>query len=433
MKRANKDETRGERFRPRSAFSAEERGVEVLGALPEPIARLNGSTVAILTGGGDKPYALGLASTLIEREVKIDFIGSDEVDGPELHNNPRAVVFNLRGDQRPNASNWQKIARVLQYYGRLICYAATAKPRVFHILWNNKFQLLDRTAVMLYYRLLGKKIVFTAHNVNAGRRDGNNTIVNRLTLKVQYLLADHIFVHAARMKDELVREFGIQPGKVTVIPFGINNTVPNTAITSAQARERLGIGTSDKVVLFFGNIAPYKGLEYLVEAFAEVAKECSNYRLVIAGKPKSRNGYWSIVEDAILRLGVQDRIIQRIEFVPDEETEIYFKSADVLVLPYTHIFQSGVLFLGYNFGLPVIAANVGSLKEEIIEGETGFMFRAADASNLAEVIRFYFSSALYANLERRREDIRNFASDRYSWSKVGRIVTGVYAALSRGR
>ena len=55
------------------------------------------------------------------------------------------------------------------YYAKLIRYAATAKPKIFHILWNNKFELFDRTVLMLYYRLLGKRIVLTAHNVNAGQ------------------------------------------------------------------------------------------------------------------------------------------------------------------------------------------------------------------------------------------------------------------------
>ena len=429
MKRAITDQTCGERSRPRIRVPAEGRGADVLGALPRGPERLNGSTVAILTGGGDKPYALGLASALIDRGVRFDFIGSDEVDGPELHNTAQVTVLNLRGDQRPNAGIWEKTVRVLKYYGRLFRYTRTAKPRVFHILWNNKFALLDRTILMLYYRLLGKKIVFTAHNVNAGKRDGNDTIINRLTLKAQYRLADHIFVHTAKMKDELVRDFGENPDKVTVIPFGINSTVPNTALTPAEARERLGLATSDKVILFFGRITPYKGLEHLVSAFTTVARECASFRLIIAGRLERTSGYCRRVEEAIARSGVRSRIIQRIEFVPDEETEIYFKAADVLVLPYTHVFQSGVLFLGYNFGLPAIASDVGSLREEIVEGATGFVFKAADDDDLTRVIRLYFSSGSYTNPERRRETIRKLASDRYSWSKVGTIIAGVYSSL----
>ena len=95
------------------------------------------------------------------------------------------------------------------YYAKLIRYAATAKPRIFHILWNNKFEFFDRTLLMLYYRLLGKRIVLTLHNVNAGRRDSKDTRLNRLTLRIQYRLADHIFVHTEKMKLELIEEFGV--------------------------------------------------------------------------------------------------------------------------------------------------------------------------------------------------------------------------------
>jgi glycosyltransferase involved in cell wall biosynthesis len=115
--------------------------------------------------------------------------------------------------------------------------------------------------------------------------------------------------------------------------------------------------------------------------------------------------------------------------VPDAETEIYFKAADILILPYTHIFQSGVLFLGYNFGLPAIAADVGSLKEEIIEGQTGLVCRPRDATDLARAIENYFASDLYLHLQSRRQGIRAFAHERYSWSKVARITTEVYARL----
>ena len=119
----------------------------------------------------------------------------------------------------------------------------------------------------------------------------------------------------------------------------------------------------------------------------------------------------------------------RIEFVPDAETEIYFKAADVLVLPYTHIFQSGVLFLGYNFGLPVLAANVGSLKDEIVESQTGCVFPPADAPALACAIEAYFASDLFKNLDARRGAIQTYANERYSWAKVAAITTRVYAEV----
>ena len=389
---------------------------------------VSASRIALLTAGRDRPYALGLASALISQGQTLDFIGSDIVDSPELHNHPQVTYLNLR-NQRVDAGMLQKMTRVLVYYFRLLGYAFTARPRLFHILWNNKFEWFDRTLLMACYKLLGKKIVFTAHNVNAGIRDANDSFLNRLSLRVQYRLSDHIFVHTKLMKSELISGFTVRPDKVTVIPFGINNTVPNTGLTRAGARCRLGIGANEKTLLFFGRIVPYKGLEYLIEALGKVASQCPDIRLIIAGTPNDAESYWEQIQETIARTGTSGRIIQRIQYIPDEETEIFFKAADVLVLPYTRIFQSGVLFLGYSFGLPAIVADVGSLKEEIVEGRTGFACPARDPGALAAAIEGYFSDGLYKNLENRRHEIREYANDQYSWAKVGAMTTNVYSTL----
>jgi D-inositol-3-phosphate glycosyltransferase len=388
--------------------------------------------VALLTGGGDKSYALGMASALTAHEIYVDFVGSNDLDVPELHRMPSLNFLNLRGDQRTDASPLRKAMRVLVYYLRLVRYAPIAKPKIFHILWNNKFEWLDRTLLLLYYKSLGKHIVFTAHNVNAGKRDGNDTLLNRLTLRVQYRLVDHLFVHTERMKREFQEDFGVPDSKITVIPFGINNTVPETGLTSNEAKQQLGLQTREKAVLFFGNIAPYKGLEYLIDAIALLAATNKHYRLLIIGRPKGCSAYWGEIQQQMTRSGVRQNIIERIEFVPDDETEIYFKAGDVLVLPYTHIFQSGVLFLGYNFGLPVVASDVGSLKEDILEGQTGFVCRPKDPKDLARALEDYFTSDIYLNLERRREEIRDFAGERYSWTTVGTITRNVYTKLLEG-
>jgi glycosyltransferase involved in cell wall biosynthesis len=389
-----------------------------------------GSQISVLTAGRDRPYALGLAAALAAAGANFDFVGSDEVDSPELHLSPRIHFLNLRGDQSVDAGAFRKMIRVLNYYGRLICYAFIAQPKVFHILWNNKFEWFDRTALMMFYKLLGKKIVFTAHNVNALARDGGDSFLNRATLKFQYGRCDHIFLHTQRMQTELIEGFGVPKGKTTVIPFGLNSTVPDTVLTPEAARQRLGLGPRDKVLLFFGNLAPYKGVEFLVDAFLEIAARAPEFRLIIAGRPKGSEDYWAGLQSKINGSPLRDRFLLRIEFVPDAETEIYFKAADVLVLPYTHIFQSGVLFLGYNFGLPAIVADVGALREEIVEGRTGHVFPPRDTAGLVRAIDQYFSGELYANLKQRRQDIRIYARERYSWSEVARLTTAVYARLA---
>jgi len=392
-------------------------------------SQLSTARIALLTGGGDKPYALGMAAALTSAGVSLDFIGSDDLSVPDVLNDPRVNFLNLRGDQRADASPLAKARRVLKYYFKLVSYAATAQPKLFHLLWNNKLELFDRTLVMLYYRVLGKKITLTVHNVNAGKRDLNDSFLNRLSLKIQYNLCHHIFVHTDGMKSELVADFRIPNGKISVIPFGINNTVPDTTLSSAEAKRQLGVSSSDKIMLFFGNIAPYKGLEYLVSAFAELSNKDRRYRLIIVGKPKGSECYWKQIHRVIARSGIRDRVIERIEYIPDEETELYFKAADVLIVPYSRVFQSGVLFLGYNFGLPVIAADVGGLKQEIIEGQTGFVFKPQDSSDLAKVIRHYFESELFRNLENRRPEIKKYANERYSWNKVAAMTTMVYSNL----
>jgi glycosyltransferase involved in cell wall biosynthesis len=389
--------------------------------------------VALLTGGGDKPYALGIVTALTSRGILVDFIGSDDLSVSDVLNDPRVTFLNLRGNQRPDAGPLSKTWRVLKYYVRLISYAATAQPKLFQLLWNNKFELFDRTLLMCYYRIFGKKVILTVHNVNAGKRDFNDSLLNRLSLKIQYHLCHHIFVHTEAMKSELVSDFVVAPDNVSVIPFGINNTVPNTNLTSSEAKRMLGIADNDKTLLFFGNIAPYKGLEYLVSAFTQLLNKDRSYRLIIVGRPKGSEDYWKQISERIARSGIRDRIIQRIEYIPDEETELFFKAADVLVLPYSHVFQSGVLFLSYSFGLPAVVADVGNLKEEIIEGETGFVFKPQDSVDLAHKIEQYFHGELFHKLEKRRPEIKKYANERYSWDKVAAITSAVYTNLLSSR
>jgi len=193
----------------------------------------------------------------------------------------------------------------------------------------------------------------------------------------------------------------------------------------------MGLKQNDKVVLFFGNIGPYKGVDYLIAAFQRINGLDGPYRLIIAGKPRTNsNDYVNAIRKAASRDVERGRIIQRIEHIPDDEAELYFKAADLLVLPYTFVSQSGVLFLGYSFGLPVVAANVGSLAEDITEGETGFLCKPSDPIDLARVIEKYFESDLFKNLSGSRQRIKEFANLRHSWDQVGELTRNVYSKLN---
>jgi glycosyltransferase involved in cell wall biosynthesis len=200
-------------------------------------------------------------------------------------------------------------------------------------------------------------------------------------------------------------------------------------LTSAEAKQRLGIRDTDKAILFFGRIKPYKGIEYLIDAFRLLLRTRQDYRLIIAGRADPGDSYWTSLFNEVRDYTQRGSAIIIPEFIPDHQTEVYFKAADVLVLPYRRIYQSGVLFLGFNFGLPAIVADAGSLRDEIVEGQNGFVVKPEDPVALADAIERYFASDLYADLDRRRSDIKSHAYQRHSWEDVAHTTMNVYAKL----
>jgi D-inositol-3-phosphate glycosyltransferase len=393
-----------------------------------------GIKVGLLTGCQDKHYAIALARGLASEGIDLDVIGSDEVDSPELHTTPNLRFLNLRGSQRNNANFAQKLVKLCRYYLSLLRYVSRLEPKVLHILWNNELEIFDRTILMSYLKLLGKKVTFTAHNVNRAKRDGKDSFMNRLTLRIQYRLCDHIFVHTQKMKAELCDEFGVVERAVTVIRYPINNAVPSTELTPSDAKRLLGLREDEQAILFFGKIRPYKGIEYLLEAFRLLRPDPRmNYRLILAGEPKKGSEeYLNGIRESLAQNFVEEQVILKAQFIADEEMEWYFKAADVLVLPYKEIFQSGVLFVAYRFGLPVIATDVGSFREDIVEGRTGFLSKPGDPADLAKTIEKYFASDLYSNLKTRRRELMDYANANHSWQAVADLTRNAYAqALGR--
>src|SRR5258708_100813 len=396
-------------------------------ALPSPLL---GIEIGLLTGCQERPYAFGLAMALIAKGARVDMIGGDEEDSPELHETPNLRFLNLRGSQRQNEKFATKLTKLLLYYRGLICYAARSKPGILHILWNNKFEYFDRTVLMMYYKLIGKKIALTAHNVNQAKRDLHDSLLNRLTLKIQYRLCDHIFVHTQKMKDELCQDFAVPEKAVTIIRHAINNAFPDTGLTPAEAKRQLGVREGEKAILFLGRIRPYKGIEHLLAAFHHLVTRDASYRMIIAGEPmKGSEDYLDEIRGIVSRDFSHGEIILNIQFVPDDEMELYLKAADVLVLPYKDIFQSGILFLAYSYGLPVVATDVGSFREEIVEGKTGFVCKPGDPADLAKTLEAYFLSDIYRNLSIRRQDIKDYANRVHSWDAVADLTHNGYAKM----
>jgi D-inositol-3-phosphate glycosyltransferase len=153
--------------------------------------------------------------------------------------------------------------------------------------------------------------------------------------------------------------------------------------------------------------------------------------LIIAGKPKRETNYTTKLKLQAANKLPEKNVLFRMQFIPVDEVETYFVAADCIVLPYKNIFQSGVIFLAYRFGLPVIATDVGSFREDVIDGITGFICRPENAEDMAEKLRIFFNSTLMHQREQTRVNIIELAEEKYSWSNIGRQTHEVYARVLR--
>ena len=206
----------------------EESSLKEAGVQKPAISRAQlGIEIGLLTGCQDRPYAFGLAMALVSKGVAVDIIGGDEIDSPELYNTRELALCQL--SREPTKSR-QRCEEVMEAPG-LLCKAdpdCTFEAKGVGYFVEQQDLGLDRTILMLYYKAVGKKIAFTAHNVNQARRDAKDSWLNRTTLRIQYQLCDHIFVHTQKMKDELRQDFDVAEKVVTVIRHPVNDAFPDT-------------------------------------------------------------------------------------------------------------------------------------------------------------------------------------------------------------
>jgi D-inositol-3-phosphate glycosyltransferase len=389
--------------------------------------------IALLTGGGEKHYQLGLLSGLLSVGLEVELVGNDAMAQHELVKAAHVHFYNLRGSQDPGRPMAEKVTGIVSYYLKLVKYAATTECKILHIQWDNRFYLLDRIVLILYYKILSKKIVYTAHNIDGEARDGRSTLLNRLSLWFMYHLVDHVIVHTQLMKEELRRHFGMNLTKVSVVSHGINSRVRVAGLTREEARNRLSLGAETKVLLSFGGIAPYKGIDLAISALKVLCQFDPTYYLIIAGGNKNRPNYIRLLENLIAQNNLMTHVSMRNAFIADNEIETYFVAADCCVLPYRAIFQSGVVFLSLRFGLPIVAADVGALREVIDECGSGFVCKPNDPTDLAETIQRYFAGELYRDLPKHRRRISELSCRRYSWDRIAAETYRIYEMVAGPR
>jgi len=156
-----------------------------------------------------------------------------------------------------------------------------------------------------------------------------------------------------------------------------------------NSRRELNLQANDKVLLFFGYVRKYKGLDLLIAAMPQALKKLPDLKLFIVGEFYDKVSSYL---DQIENLGLQNTVTLLNRFVPNEEVGKYYTASDAVVLPYRSATQSAVLNVSYSFRKPVIAANVGGLGEFIKDNYTGIIVEPGSPEEISKgIIRFFES------------------------------------------
>lgn len=239
---------------------------------------------------------------------------------------------------------------------------------VFHLFKASKF--LNWFSRQLIKRNI--KLIFIVHDVESLISINENVDQMNSLLK----LADQIIVHNNFSQDELTRKYSVVDDKINLIPHGDYLDLP-TRITKAEARNKLNLKSDRPIILFFGMIKPTKGLDILLKAMQRI-----DAQLIVAGRMRmnSISDYSTWIDN----LYHEGKLITDIQYISNEKRDLYFKAADLIVLPYRKIYQSGVLLMALSYQLPVIASDLVPNKDLVKEFDAIEMFSSGDHNQLSE-------------------------------------------------
>lgn len=308
----------------------------------------------------------------------------------------------------------------------ILVYLFRIKPSIIHI--QSLFSPRKDWIFFLLARLLGIPIVYTVHNIFPHEEKESSAFGLKQSLQIIYKSSRRLIVHSQSNMHELANLFKIKPQKMRVIPHGnYFFVVPKNMISKENARKQLGITISVKLILFFGAIRKYKGINYLIKAFKRVIDEVPNAKLLIVGRPMGieetspMDYYYNLVE----KLQLKERIIFNTNYIPLQDIHIYFRASDAVAFPYEDTTESGSLQLAFAFSKPVIATRVGSFSEAIEQNKNGFLVPPRNDDALAKAIINILSIDKRVLSEMGKYS-RYIAERKYNWKDIGRDTLKLY-------
>ena len=297
----------------------------------------------------------------------------------------------------------------------------TSGSRICHI-QNFNASILDLFLVATM-KLMGMRIIITIHDPESFNPEfGSLNIAKRL-----YKSADCAVVHNRLSRETVFELYGLRSENVVVIPHGNYIDYTKSVPTITEARSKLKVNGVENVILFLGQIKNVKGLEVLLRAMQPVVDELPNTVLLIAGKVWQDD--WGKYEEIIGMTGIKRNVLARLEYIPNEDVPFYYSAADLVVLPYMKIFQSGALLMAMSYGKAVITSNIEGMKGIIVDGETGCLFKVGDHTDLARaLIKLLKDTDLRETLG---ANARKLMENEYSWSRIGERTGTLYRKVLR--
>ena len=325
----------------------------------------------------------------------------------------------------PSTSSFTKLTGYISYLFRLLTYVLRHRKEkpVLH------FQFFRiRRIEPLFLRVLrwaGARIVFTAHNILPHEQSNMDMYIQQHL----YNTCHAIIVHSSFIKKELMKMFDVPDDRIHVIPHGnFDHYLPEVLPERGDARSRLGISEEEEVVLFFGYIRHYKGLDLLIDAFKKVMDQYPDrpLRLLIAGDSHEKHGSGPIFSQ-IQRLNLEDQVTFHHRFVPDEEVATYFMASDLVALPYRNIYHSGLVHLAFSFQKPVLASPVGDFPETIVDSQTGLLLDEVSVECIATGLIEALNDP--ERLIRMGKEAKRMSKEKYSWDRIGLQTMAVYEQI----
>ena len=314
-----------------------------------------------------------------------------------------------------------RVRTMLRWYNPLswVWAGLSARGDIVHAQWWSYILAPTYLVALTLARLRRRRVIVTVHNVEPHESGRWRWLLNRLVLR----LAHAYIVHDTRSRDALAEV--VPAGKpIAVIYHGVLSSA-GAERSALEARRALGVPADANVVLCFGNVRPYKGVDVLLRAFAAVRQRVPAARLVIAGKPWED---WAPYERLIAELGLRDAVDTHLGFVPAADVGTFFAAADVVALPYLQFdAQSGVGTRALHHGRALVVTDAGGLPELVSDPRA--IVPSGDAGRLAEaLVAVLTDSALRARLE----TASKARAGELNWDSIAEQTVAFYQTLVRG-